>query len=250
MIERNLKTMNFLKKIPIRYTGELHDIVLINFSVDMSEIERYIPVPLRPLNFDGRALISMVNVRLKHMRPSVAPPFLDFAYQHIGFRVLLEDAMYNEDRQNKGIYFLRSFTNRSAIAWAGGLLTDYRLEKAELWNYKRNLDLRCGDEILSYEIDEVRPPASRNESLLATVGAIDRAYSILGREVRLTRIVREKWPLQEMRCTHFATSFFRTARLEGAFFVSAVIPYTWLPPRAVLPLPERKKEAPVFALYA
>ena len=239
--------MKLLKKIPIRYKGELHDIVLINFSVEMAEIERDIPVPLRPRDFEGRALISMVNVRLRNMRPALAPPFLHFNYQHIGFRVLLEDAIYNEDHQNKGIYFLRSFTNRRAIAWAGGLLTDYNLETAELWNYKHSLDLRCGDQILSYELDEVQVPESPNTDLLATVGAIDRAYSILGPEVRRTRIVRKKWPLKEAKCTHFATSFFETARLEGAFFVPEMIDYTWLPPRAVLPLPQI--EAPVFALY-
>lgn len=240
--------MTLLKKIPIRYKGELHDIDLVNFSVELSEIEHLVPVPIRPRLINERAMISMVNVKLRRMRPTIVP-FLQFQYQHIGFRLLIEDAGYNEDGHNKGIYFLDSFTDQRSIAWGGKLLTDYRLHSAEIWNYKRDLDLRCGDKMLSYTLDPVNPADVRTDGLQETIGAIDRAYSILGPKVRMTQIVREKWPLQEVRCTDFTTNFFNTARLEGVFRVPETIYYTWNPPKAVLPLPvpiSRELAAPLF----
>lgn len=238
--------MDLLKKIPIRYKGELHKIDLVNFSVELSEVEHLVPKPITPRLINDRVMISMVNVQLQRMRPAFLPSMLSSGYQHVGFRLLVEDAPYNPDGKNKGVYFLDSFTNRPAIVWAGGLLTDYRLRRAELWNHKRNLDLRCGNQILSYTIDPVNPPEIYHEELRATIGEIDRAYSVLGSLVRRTQIVREKWPLQEIRCTDFTTNFFRSARLEGVFRVPETIHYTWMPPKAVLPVPQSIRSEAVF----
>ncbi len=62
--------MQLLKKLPIRYTGELHEVKLINFSVDKSEVESLVPWNLVVRDFGGRAMISMVDVDLRHMHPT------------------------------------------------------------------------------------------------------------------------------------------------------------------------------------
>jgi hypothetical protein len=45
----------------------------------------------------------------------------------------------------------------------------------------------------------------------------------------MVQIMREKWPIEWVKCTHFETDFFKTARLEGAFKVKEMIDYEWLP---------------------
>ena len=87
--------MSLLKRIPIHYKGELHDVRLVNFLVPMEEVMKGVPANIKIRNFSGRAMISMVDVKLKNMRP-VAMPFLKFNYRHIAFRLLVDDSQYND----------------------------------------------------------------------------------------------------------------------------------------------------------
>ena len=224
--------MNLLKRIPIHYKGELHDVRLINFSVDLDEIKDNVPAKIKVRNFNNRAMISMVDVKLKHMHPTFLPSLLHFNYRHIAFRLLVDDNIYNSGVP-KGIFFYKAFTNRPIIVAGGKLLTDYRLSLA-------NIEEKNNEVMISQDKDHVRycidnKICDANAALKETVGALDRAYSILGDTVRVTEIQREKWPIQQVNCTGFENTFFETAKLEGAFRVFEVIYYDWLPPKSILP---------------
>ena len=221
--------MDLLKKIPISYLGELHEIRLINFSVDKNELSGMVTNSIKVREFENdRALISMVNVQLKKMHPSFLPKLISFQYQHVAFRLLVEDSMYNNG-QNKGIFFLRSFSNKTLMVQGGKYLTDYRLEKAIIQDNGNDFSLRQGNKFVQYSIDG-NVPAIKKNGLQETIGALDRAYSVLNDRIRVTQIQREKWPIEWVHCTTFKTNFFETARFEGAFKVNEMIPYKWLPP--------------------
>jgi uncharacterized protein YqjF (DUF2071 family) len=221
--------MNLLKRLPIRYTGELHNVQLINFSVERKEVEPLVPWKIKIRDFNGRAMISMVNVQLQHMHPTFLPESIYFNYQHIGFRLLVDDA-YQNGGVHKGIYFIKSFTEKPIIAQGGRLFTDYNLETAEIIATNQMLALQQGEHYLTYALDE-NPPVLKDEKLKEHIGNIDRAYSILNGQIRKTQIQRETWPIQWVNCYHFRTNFFKSARLEGAFVVPETIPYEWLPPQ-------------------
>ncbi|WP_189564759.1 DUF2071 domain-containing protein [Pontibacter akesuensis] len=220
-----------LKKLPIKYVGELHQVRLINFSVDKEEVLPYLPEGLEVRDYNGRALISMVNVKLRNMRPDFMPKALHFDYQHIGFRLLIDDALYS-DGAAKGIFFLRSFTEKELMVQGGSWFTNYKLEKASITNAGDTFELRQGSSYLNYKLgDEAQPKA--NPELKEMVGALDRAYSYIDKELVRVRIMRERWPIEWVTCTGFETNFFQTARFEGAFQVRGMIPYQWLPPKPV-----------------
>jgi uncharacterized protein YqjF (DUF2071 family) len=223
--------MNILKKIPIAYQGQLHGVQLVNFSVEREEVEPYVPWKIKIRDFNGRALISMVNVYLKNMHPTFVPQSLNFEYRHIGFRLLVDDSQWNEG-QSKGIYFIRSFTDKALIAQGGQLMTDYNLEKAEIICTSELLALKKGTQFLTYALDEQQPDI-RNKELYHTIASIDRAYSHLDGQIRMTQIQREKWPIEWANCYHFQTNFFETAQFEGAFRVNETIYYQWEPPKNI-----------------
>ena len=244
--------MNTFKNLPIEYKGELHEIHLINFTVDPAEVEPYLPPPLKLRLFNGRAMISMVDVSLRKMHPRFLPGLLHFNYQHVAFRLLIEDSEYNEDGTHKGIYFLRSFTDKPLIVTGGQLTTNYNLEQAGLMNLPRGLEVRQGEEVVSYNllgsapsqlpgadrtpvyIKEADTGAKKRKELHRVIGAIDRAYTAdeHGRVFK-TQIMREKWPLVPMEVQSFKCTFFKTAKLEGVFKVPEVIHYRWLPQKEV-----------------
>ena len=222
--------MKLLKQIPIRYKGELHKIQLVNFSVEVEEVLNKVPSPIKVRNIDGRAMISMVNVQLKKMRPVYVPEWLHFNYQHIAFRLLIDDSHLNGGTA-KGIYFYQSFTNQPHIVWGGSLMTDYRLSHANITNHTNGFELQQGNKYIRCEFGGEKP--KEQPQLKSIIGAIDRAYAVRGKQVFKTQILREKWPLVEQSCTVFDTNFFKTARLEGVFIVPETIYYNWLPPELV-----------------
>ncbi|WP_187263931.1 DUF2071 domain-containing protein [Pontibacter beigongshangensis] len=227
--------MEMLKKLPLTYVGELHDVRLINFSVEQEEVLPLLPERLRLRDFQGRSLISMVNVKLRHMRPDFMPDALHFNYQHIGFRLLIDDRKYNGANRNgdaKGIYFLRSFTDKSLMVHGGSIFTNYRLEKAAITNSDNSFELRQGNEFLKYNLRDEQPPQVKEE-LKQMVGALDRAYSYIGDTLMRVQIMREGWPIEWATCEGFETNFFSTAKFEGAFRVRDMVPYQWLPPKPV-----------------
>lgn len=222
--------MSLLKRLPIHYKGELHDVGLVNFSVAMEEVAGQVPANIKVRDFDGRALISMVDVKLKNMRP-VAFPWMRFTYRHIAFRLLVDDSAYNGG-PHKGIFFFRSFTDNPLIVLGGKLLTDYNLETANIKEQNNEVIITQGNHKVKYALDGLRPVV--NAELKNTIGALDRAYSVLGNTVRVTQIQREKWPIQFVNCNKFENTFFKTAKFEGAFHVPETIYYDWLPPKAVV----------------
>lgn len=227
--------MNLLKRIPIRYIGELHDIRLINFSVGMQEVLNKIPASIKPRDFGGRALFSMVDVKLKKMHPSFVPSFCNFGYRHVAFRLLVEDAQYNKGH-NKGIFFYRSFTDHPLIVLGGKLLTNYNLESAQIHENGNKVIIRQGKDYVKYCTDNSPSEGACTEELNKTIGALDRAYSFISDKLMVTEIQTEKWPIQPVRCTDFENTFFKTARMEGAFRVFETIYYQWLSPKAVVSL--------------
>ena len=144
--------MAFLKNIPIHYKGELHNIRLINFWIDKKEVSEFVPEQLKVRDFNGRALISMVNVELKKMHPTFLPEAAHFEYRHVAFRLLLDDSEFN-GKVPKGIYFFRSFTDKTHIVLGGKLLTNYNLEKAEINCLDRMMELKRGEKYFNYALD-------------------------------------------------------------------------------------------------
>ena len=223
--------MRLLRRIPVKYTGELHEVKLLNFSVDIHEVAQMVPAAIKVRKFNGRAMISMVNVMLKNMHPSCLPRQLNFSYRHIAFRLLVDDSEWSGG-QCKGVYFLRSFTDKPSIVMGGNLFTDYKLENANITCVDDMLELRQDSRFLTYALEDASPAMEQSE-LRTITGSLDRAYFVFGNRLRVVQIQREKWPLEEVGCYHFQTNFFGTARLEAAFRVREAINYQWLPPKTL-----------------
>lgn len=217
--------MSVLKKIPLAYDGELHNIRLVNFWVDLHELRDLVPRRLRIRDFGGRGLISLVNVELEKMHPVFLPEAFSFHYRHVAFRLLLDDSEYNNGNCC-GVYFLRSFTESKMIAAGGNLLTDYELEYAEIRNLDRMMNLQQGNKYFNYAIDP-NAEIKTDEEQRSIIGSIDRAYSVQDGKIKMIRIQREKWPLRQVECYLAETNFFKTAKPASAFVVDETIHYRW-----------------------
>lgn len=225
--------MKSLKNL-LQFKGELHDIFLVNFSVDAREVVDRLPYPIRPVLQQGRALISMVDVRLLNMQSEKPRLPFKFHYQHIAFRLLVEDGPWNADGLQHGVFFLDSFTDRPFIAWAGNIFSEFHYKVGRINNFPNGLHLQFEDKLLDYQLVGPELKADdRLQTLQKRIGAIDRAWALVDNQLQRTQIVREHWPLQAMQCSRFTTNFFETAKFEGAFRVTESIHYQWLRPEVV-----------------
>ncbi len=212
----------------MKFKGELHQVKLINFSVEKEELNGLLPKELKLFDYHGRALISMVDVHLKNMKMTSFMP--SFSYRHLAFRVLVDDTEFNQE-EPKGIYFLQSFSSNPLMVVGGNMIANYQLNLAKIESSFNTLKIQQKDKFLHYALSG--SDAVKNEDLFTVIKRIDRAYAAKNNKVEVTRITRKEWPIKPVSLLNFETNYFKTARLEGAFEVGKVIHYVWEKPELV-----------------
>lgn len=212
----------------MEFQGELHQVKLINFSVDIDEVDHLVPKGLKILQENGKAIVSMVDVQLKQMR-SKWLPFVSFGYRHVAFRLLLDDTSFNSTKNPQGIFFLKSFSQDILLNWAGNIIGNYQLSFANIKDSLGAFSLKQREQFVEYALDS-NEKIKAEAGLFEKIKRIDRAYSMEKGIASVTEITREEWPIQPVKCYHFATNFFKSAKFLGAFEVPNVIQYTWKTP--------------------
>lgn len=226
-----------LRELPISFRGELHDVRLVQFSLDPDEARSFLPEQLKPKIQNNRAVVSLVDVSLKKMRPAFLPSCVGISYRHLAFRFLVVDPLYSEDGKEHGIFFIQSFTRSASVASLAALLTYYRLGVAEIVDDGKEVVVKA-ERSLRYVLGQSSPTLYGDafeswEEAGQVVGVIDRAYAVGRRGVVVTQVKRAEWPIEPLAVDEFSTDFFATARLECAFKVLRPVAYTWLAPRRV-----------------
>ena len=95
-------------KIPI-LTGTIKRRMLINFRVDATVMQKFLPAPFRPKLRGGYAIAGICLIRLEHIRPAGLPAFLGFSSENAAHRIAVE---WNDPsgEQNEGVFIPRRDT--------------------------------------------------------------------------------------------------------------------------------------------
>lgn len=95
-------------KIPT-LTGIIDRRILINYKVNKSVLERYLPYPFRPKLVDGKGIAGICLIRLKNIRPKGVPKTVGVASENGAHRIAVE---WTENGQIKeGVYIPRRDTS-------------------------------------------------------------------------------------------------------------------------------------------
>ena len=173
-------------------------------------------------------MISLLNVKLYCLKPSVLLNPFYFTYRHVAFRVLVQDNHLHHDQVNRGFFYMHSFTNNQWVARFGRLLTDFNFRYAQITEEGNKLFLYHRNDYLRYSID-TSVPVEENYELKKNLMQIDRAYSRSEDKLKVTKVKRRDLPLQTIHCDHVETNFFNNIKLIGAFCVRETLTYQWLP---------------------
>lgn len=226
-----------LKTLPITFTGDLHQVKLISFSVATDEVLPNLPSEIKPIIEDDRVQFSLVSVELQNMKSNVFP--LSFGYHHVALRLRIKDAGFNKSGKDQGIYFYKSFSNNPMMVAGGKVFTNYNLQKAQFDYSNTEMEVLSDDGYIKFALD-LRSRAETSTRLYQDIERLDRAYFVAENQLYRTVITRKEWPIQWAECFAFETNLFNTAKLEGAFFIDHPIHYKWNKPELVTPvlLPE------------
>jgi len=106
-------------KIP-KIKGIIERRILINYQIDKTILEAYLPAPFTPKLVNGKGIAGICLIRLKHIRPSMLPKFFGISSENGAHRIAvewMEDGMLKE-----GVYIPRRDTSSQLNSLAGGRL--------------------------------------------------------------------------------------------------------------------------------
>lgn len=104
-------------KIPTIH-GIIDRRVLVNFTADLDVVKKIIPSPFRPQNYEGKAIVGICLIRLKHIKPLGFPDFIGVSSENGAHRIAVEWDENGEVKQ--GVYIPRRDTSHWLNAMVGG----------------------------------------------------------------------------------------------------------------------------------
>jgi uncharacterized protein YqjF (DUF2071 family) len=214
----------------------------LTFAVPRDDIAARLPDCLTPDTFADRwGFVAVAVVQTRKLRPAGMPSFLGSDFVLVGYRYFVR---YRSaaGRSLRGLYIVRSETDKRRMAWLGNLFTRYQYVKTDIrvTNSGYTLGIRSAETGLDIEVDTA-PGAGLPEGSPFTNWQEARRYSgplpftfTAEREknrVLIVEGVRSDWKPQPVRVLHRRIPHLETLDLGHAILANAFIveniPYHW-----------------------
>lgn len=214
----------------------------LTFAVPASEIAARLPICLTPDTFGGRwGFIAVAIVQTRRLRPAGFPAFLGQDFVLAGYRYFVRYRSVS-GRSLRGLFIVRSETDKRRMVWLGNLVTRYRYVKSgiRVTRCGARLDVCAPDTGLSISADAAGGDGLPPESPFSEPGEARRFSGPLPftftcergkNRVIIVEGVRADWkprPVRVLshRIPHLETLGFGHAILANAFIVEN-ISYHW-----------------------
>lgn len=114
-----------LKNHPFAVEAYFERSLMLTYAAPAEEIATLLPAPLTPDTFADRwAFVTVALVQTRGLRPKGLPAFLGQDFVLIGYRVFVR-YVTSAGKRLRGLYILKSETNRRQMEWLGNLFTHY-----------------------------------------------------------------------------------------------------------------------------
>jgi hypothetical protein len=214
----------------------------LTFAVRKEDIAARLPSCLEPDVFEGKwGFIAVAVVRTRQLRPTGFPKFLGHDFVLVGYRYFVR---YRSEagRNLRGLYILRSETDKKRMVLLGNIFTRYHYVKSDVRVTSADDVLRIGskDTGLVIEVDLSEnsslpdgSPFSRWEDARKFSGPLPFTFTCEAEKKRVLVVegVRSDWKPAPVRVLRHAIPFLSEighgdAVLANAYVVKN-IPYHW-----------------------
>jgi hypothetical protein len=232
-----------LKTHPFAVDAHFEHSLVLAFAVPRAEIEGMLPPCLEPDLFQDKwAFVAVALVETRGLRPAGFPKFLGSDFILIGYRVFVRYTTPSGQRL-RGLYILRSETNRKRMEWLGNLFTQYSYHTTDIRQTVRDGILVAEAKETGFRI-EVRtdgedvplPAGSPFQDWTEArrfAGPMPFTFSYLAgqKKVLIVEGVRENWKPRPVAVVGHHIPFLESLQLKQAVLANAFIigdiPYHW-----------------------
>ncbi len=125
-----------MKNHPFGVDAHFQDSLVLTYALPAQQLQSFIPECLKLDTFqDYWAFLAVAVVRTKDLRPHSFPTFLGHDFTLIGYRIFVQ-YVTNQGKRFRGLYILKSDTDKKLMQWLGNLFTHYHYDTIDI-NYER-----------------------------------------------------------------------------------------------------------------
>jgi len=235
---------SFLKNHPFAVEAFFESSLVFTFAVPKEQIQHLIPECLELDTFEGKwAFIAVAMVQTKSLRPKGFPKMLGNNFFLIGYRLFVRFTNQT-GRHLRGLYILRSETDKKKMEFLGNIFTHYNYTTTDIHKVRQNgtTEISSGKSDFNIRID-----SSDNEDISLPAGSpfIDWkearrfagplpftfTYNPADKKILIIEGVRENWKPMPVKVIQYNFSFINKMKLSDVRLANAFIirniPYYW-----------------------
>lgn len=234
----------WLRRHPFPVEAYFDRSVVLTYSFPPEVLRDLVPRRLTLDTFQGKhAFVAVAAVQTRRLRPKGFPRWLGRDFLLMGYRIFVRYEN-RSGRRLRGLYILRSETDRGSMAAAGNLLTRYRYVRTDvrMTDDGNRTEVRCAPTGLLVRVDRREDPAvplpagSPFESWAEArpfAGPLPFTFSVEGDGDRVVVIegVRSHWEPRPVQVLEHRVPFVEAltgqAPTLASAFVVAKVPYWW-----------------------
>ncbi len=248
-----------LKDHPFDVDARFDFSLVLTYALPTATLQPLLPPALQLDTFDGAGdavgFVAIAMVQTRGLRPSKMPGVFGRDFFLIGTRIFARCTLTSGQRL-RGLYILRSQSNRASMRMLGDLFTRYRYETIDV-DVRRDGDyiaVRSGDFFVDVDASDAKVAVAgehadgpeQASSLLPEgscfsswkdarrfAGPMPYTFSMVAdpTQVLVVEGVRQQWRPRGVRVREATVPFFAERGLDGASLASAFIvedvPYHW-----------------------
>ena len=232
-----------LKDHPFAVEAYFKSSTVLTFAVKKEEIQHLIPDCLTLDTFEDEwAFLAVAMVQTKDLRPKGFPKFMGNDFFLIGYRVFVR-YKDNRGRNLRGLYILKSETNKKKMEFFGNMFTHYNYTTTDIQqeedknskyisSIKSDFKLHIDNSNESVDLPKGSPFSNWKEARrYAGPLPFTFTYNEDTKEVLIIEGVRQNWKPKPIAVKDYSFSFidsfqFKNPVLANAFIIEE-IPYYW-----------------------
>ncbi|CAM4253213.1 DUF2071 domain-containing protein [Zobellia nedashkovskayae] len=235
--------LSFLKNHPFAVESFFESSTVLTFAVPKEQLQSLIPECLQLDTFQDKwAFVAVAMVQTKDLRPKGFPKFMGNDFFLIGYRVFVRYTS-NAGKNLRGLYILKSETNRKKMEFMGNMFTHYNYTTTdinqsekdntkELSSIKSNFKLKLDKAEKDVSLPKKSPFANWKEARrFAGPLPFTFTYNKETKEVLIIEGVRQNWTPSAVKVIDYSFEFLDTINLQSPVLANAFvirnIPYQW-----------------------
>jgi uncharacterized protein YqjF (DUF2071 family) len=233
----------FLKKHPFAVEAFFKRSVVLTFAVRKEVLEPLIPECLSLDTFkDTWAFVAVAMVDTTGLRPKGFPEIMGNDFFLIGYRIFVQYRT-NEGKRLRGLYILKSVTNKDKMAFLGNIFTHYNYTTTDIRQSQNGTHTTIQSQQSKFHVtfengqeDVSLPPNSpfadwKEARRYAGPLPFTFTFDKIKNEVLIIEGVRENWTPQPLSVIDYSCAFIEDLQLNDAVLANAFIikniPYYW-----------------------